>query len=625
MAEYEITGAERITELPEASDYSDDMFYMVDSATGGSKKIPITKPTPELKDIRTGVNQNYQTAGDAVRGQIDWLRNGGIFSKGWALWNDLPQTTETETIDIMLLSQWDYDEQQYITKKILAKNVYRPYVDGRLSEIDDAIAYGYYWNENRTYKYGEIVIDSNALYKCKVETSQGREPVLYASDWFKVNLLSMVFDENARTATSLQLATPSSARAYEKGDLVYHATSSTSSSKLYMALKDFPHGVESFVTSEWLLLEDRDSISNLSRYLNKNIDELKETNERNQYEIEAGMIKGNVNNLPLDVATFDDGAENVDIKNLSISIEAIQSGSGDPSPTNIRPISGWDECNVTVCGKNLFDNTKYASGTWITGDGTIEPQYGYRTSDWISVKQGDVIRRSETGTARGGLYDKNKNPISYAGGTTITVTQDGYYRFCITSSYYSNDIMCVRNNTDLTFEPYNGSTYTIQLTDGSNPIVVYEGVLDVLSGLLTVYRGKVNAKDLTYGAGVSTGGQHWADINGSSVDFDPISDKMRFNSNSTIGWNTSHPNMTVSSDKVRVYGSTEAFGTGGDYENAIVVYRLATPITYQLTPTEVKTLLEVNNIFADCGEVLDCKYVKDATIVINNILERINS
>lgn len=31
-----------------------------------------------------------------------------------------------------------------------------------------------------------------------------------------------------------------------------------------------------------------------------------------------------------------------------VSIEPVQSGSGEPSPTNIRPISGWAEANITV-------------------------------------------------------------------------------------------------------------------------------------------------------------------------------------------------------------------------------------------------------------------------------------
>ena len=32
----------------------------------------------------------------------------------------------------------------------------------------------------------------------------------------------------------------------------------------------------------------------------------------------------------------------------------VQSGSGDPSPSNVRPISGWTGCEVTRCGKNLY-------------------------------------------------------------------------------------------------------------------------------------------------------------------------------------------------------------------------------------------------------------------------------
>jgi hypothetical protein len=54
-----------------------------------------------------------------------------------------------------------------------------------------------------------------------------------------------------------------------------------------------------------------------------------------------------------------------------------------------------------------------------------------------------------------------------------------------------------------------------------------------------------------------------------------------------------------------------------------LVYELATPTTYNLTPTEVKTLLGINNIFADCGDV-DVEYVRDATLIINKLLELVS-
>ena len=55
------------------------------------------------------------------------------------------------------------------------------------------------------------------------------------------------------------------------------------------------------------------------------------------------------------VATFSDGAD-LPLKSLIVDIEPVQSGTGDPSPTNIRPISGWNAVKVTRDGKNLLND-----------------------------------------------------------------------------------------------------------------------------------------------------------------------------------------------------------------------------------------------------------------------------
>ena len=41
------------------------------------------------------------------------------------------------------------------------------------------------------------------------------------------------------------------------------------------------------------------------------------------------------------------------LRKLLLSFAPKQSGSGDPSPDNVRPISGWDGVSVTRCGSNL--------------------------------------------------------------------------------------------------------------------------------------------------------------------------------------------------------------------------------------------------------------------------------
>ena len=49
------------------------------------------------------------------------------------------------------------------------------------------------------------------------------------------------------------------------------------------------------------------------------------------------------------IASFPDGAA-MPVRDLSVDIEPVQAGSGDPSPENVRPISGWTECKVTRTG-----------------------------------------------------------------------------------------------------------------------------------------------------------------------------------------------------------------------------------------------------------------------------------
>lgn len=44
-----------------------------------------------------------------------------------------------------------------------------------------------------------------------------------------------------------------------------------------------------------------------------------------------------------------------ELTGLIVGIEPVQSGSGDPSPENVRPITGWTGANVYRTGKNLFD------------------------------------------------------------------------------------------------------------------------------------------------------------------------------------------------------------------------------------------------------------------------------
>ena len=61
----------------------------------------------------------------------------------------------------------------------------------------------------------------------------------------------------------------------------------------------------------------------------------------------SGYKISEVSGLPSPIATFSDGA-NLPMPKLKVSIEPVQEGSGDPSPTNVRPFSGWSAVDVTI-------------------------------------------------------------------------------------------------------------------------------------------------------------------------------------------------------------------------------------------------------------------------------------
>ena len=61
-----------------------------------------------------------------------------------------------------------------------------------------------------------------------------------------------------------------------------------------------------------------------------------------------------INSASGSIASFDDGADDMKIQKLVVNIEPMQAGSGDPSPANNRPISGWIAVELEQAGKNLL-------------------------------------------------------------------------------------------------------------------------------------------------------------------------------------------------------------------------------------------------------------------------------
>lgn len=339
-----------------------------------------------------------------------------------------------------------------------------------------------------------------------------------------------------------------------------------------------------------------------------------------------GMIKGTmrqkkeVNGLPLPIASYKANLK-APIRSLKVAINATQSGSGTPAPDNIRPISGWNGCNVTRCGKNLVANKKYqynANNVFFGVDNadiihTIFLKEGTYTFSYISSVTGILnVGNSQTSW--------NTTNTSY----TFTVSTPDYYRFWVYKNGITvSDIPSFQlevGSQATAYEAYTGNTYTIDL-DGTR----YGGRIDIVDGeaVMTVTHAIVDLGTLTYTK--TTYGSNtcfYADVplgkstGGASQAFAICSQYVQANSI----YIASNADKTFTFGDAYIHRRSEIKIVDNDYANSTVeqfksamngvslVYELATPFTVQLSPTQIEQLLGANNVFADCGDVEELIY-----------------
>ena len=96
-----------------------------------------------------------------------------------------------------------------------------------------------------------------------------------------------------------------------------------------------------------------------------------------------------------------------------VDINPVQSGTGDPSPDNVRPISGHTSATVTRTGRNLIPKTHY------TADGTYNG-VSFSTNDDGSI----TVSRSSSATNNAVLYLFTGNYYIPKG--TYTFSQRGF-------------------------------------------------------------------------------------------------------------------------------------------------------------------------------------------------------
>ena len=362
------------------------------------------------------------------------------------------------------------------------------------------------------------------------------------------------------------------------------------------------------------------------------------------------------------IASFNDGADNVLINDLMVNIEPVQNGSGDPSPSNIRSISGWNEANIVRCGKN-FINSKAVQSQTINGvtftvnsDGSVTAN-GTATENAIfylydSNNNGLDINtlkhlNGKTVTISSGLganenvyiygwHIKGTNSVSTVSADSVTFTfaigTGANITLQIKSGYTANNVVfkpqLELGSTATAYEPYDSNTYTISFGAASP---VYGGTLDVTTGELTVdklYRELSSSiqwtKSSSYSGGFYTAAYNLAVDGHNPKTFTPFicSHAKSVTEVAQYANGTCYMDNSVN---IRIMTADTTVEQWGEYLDAQATantpvsccFELDSPFTYQFTPQEIKTLLGNNNIYADTGNST-VDYKADTKLYIAN-------
>lgn len=381
------------------------------------------------------------------------------------------------------------------------------------------------------------------------------------------------------------------------------------------------------------------SLQALSNEVDTKIDNAK--TELNDNIAEANLTKADaiVKSASGEVASFTDGGNGLLVKSLNVNITPKQSGSGDPSPSNVRPISGWSAVNVNRVGKNLFDLSSLHQGNMYGGTPDVDVSI-----DCIAIKGGQnyALNSIVTNGRYIRFYDSQQvelssERISYYSAYPIwnftAPSNASYLRVCwyqsdglTTETITASNPQLEEGTSATAYEPYQGTSYPISLGQ-----TVYGGTLDVVSGVLTLTKGFVDLGSLSW---ANSGGYFTSETtlnyNGSSqwTVPDGLCDRykivaMYYVTNAgarvdkSISW---YPNLIRIADSS--YTDETAFKNS--LNGAQMVYTFATPTEITLTPTQVTTLLGNNNIFADSGSV-EVEYRADTTLAYNELLSLIAS
>lgn len=384
------------------------------------------------------------------------------------------------------------------------------------------------------------------------------------------------------------------------------------------------------------------------------------------------------------VCSFDDGADNVPVKDLTVNITAIQTGTGDPSPDNIRPIIGYNKAEIVVSGVNTMPtlvsgrsvNANSGNNTGTASDGisincateefipvnlkASTYMYGYDSDATLPAAPSSQVF----------CYDADKHYLGYIVSSTARERPISMASAHASGTFDNAEVCYIKIR--YYFASGSGNTWTQEMCDNAHfrinpgetlndyvpyeaanvyPIsfgsagTIYGGTLDVTSGMLTVtHKGIVISDDTMYSTrslGWSTGtnaNRVGVPIKPTILPIDGSASGDRINTGELCNMGTISE-VGVASDytvgKWQLYRGSDCwffrFCVATTYTTADAAYAylktnnctftapLNNPVSYQLSPTEVKTILGQNNIWCNTGDITSLEYRADTKLYIEHL------
>ena len=350
------------------------------------------------------------------------------------------------------------------------------------------------------------------------------------------------------------------------------------------------------------------------------------------------------------------------LKECKVHFSPVQEGEGDPSPENVRPISGWTGVEVNCAGKNIIpDDLDFVDGKFKPTDGVISGSV--YVCCYFRVPKGQLYWSCDvTGQTYICLMDE---PIRSGATTYNTVTTSNRRNYTLDNSdghpYMAmfgfgdgntplqtvfkqrGTRVCLLNYSD-TISPSKRTVLSIDWTNEAGTI--YGGYVDLIKGELIETYKKINLGDLsvvTYGNASydgdnGTNAMYYIIKTGTGIGYpngvEPIGDKIvcagknkggyyigtwtnpddhiwEFCINSNNQLHVVFGNTTVGITSDMTFAQRREKITEWLQSNPIsIVVPLETPITYSITSAALKSLRGTNNIWSNANGNIELSYWK---------------